>query len=310
VTGLHDDEIPIDADLVRALVAEALPQYADLDVWPLEASGSTNALFRLGSDLLVRMPRQPGGSGIEKEARWLPMVERELSIPVPTVIALGEPGLGYPERWSVNRYLQGRLPTVVADRVPPEGPRHGLADDLASLVRQLHAIEVPDAALHDEDLTWYRGGPLGDVDDSFRRSLAASREIDGLDLDLYAAVRVWDQVLEVARASDPAPSWYHGDLLAENLLVADDGRLSAVLDFGTLGVGDPAVDLVVAWEVLDPESRETFRRAVEVDDATWLRAMGWALYIAFVTFPYYWDTMPVRCADRRAMVRAVLGDGV
>ncbi|MET0526681.1 MAG: aminoglycoside phosphotransferase family protein [Nocardioides sp.] len=309
MAGLHDDEIPIDAALVRALVAEALPQYAGLDVRPLGASGSTNALFRLGSHLVVRMPRQTGGSALEKEARWLPMVERELSVAVPTVIAVGEPGLGYPERWSVNSYLDGSLPTVVAERVPPEGPRHGLADDLAVLVRQLHAIEVPDAALDDEELTWYRGGPLGDVDDSFRRSLAACREIDGLDLDLDAAVRAWDHALEAARDSDPAPSWYHGDLLAENLLVAEDGRLSAVLDFGTLGVGDPAVDLVAAWEVLDPESRETFRRAVDVDDATWWRAMGWALYIAFVTFPYYWDSMPARCADRRAMARAVLATG-
>jgi aminoglycoside phosphotransferase (APT) family kinase protein len=309
VAGLHDDELPIDADLVRALVADALPQYAGLDVRPLGASGSTNALFRLGDDLLVRMPRQPGGSAIAKEARWLPVIEPELSVAVPTVIAVGEPGHGYPERWSVNRYLEGRIPTVAADRVPPEGPRHGLAEDLAALVRELRAIEVPDDALHDEELTWYRGGPLSEVDDAFRRSLAASRGIDGLDLDLYAAVRTWDRILEATRASDPAPSWYHGDLLAENLLVADDGRVSAVLDFGTLGVGDPAVDLVVAWEVLDPESRATFRREVDVDDATWQRATGWALYIAFVTFPYYWDTMPARCADRRSMARAVLATG-
>lgn len=308
MAGLHDDEIPIDAELVRALVGLQLPRYAGLEVRPLGASGSTNALFRLGTDLLVRMPRQPGGSAIEKEARLVPLIERELSVAVPTVIAVGEPALGYPERWSVTRYLEGRLPTVAADRVPPEGPRHGLADDLARLVGELDAIEVPDAALRDEELTWYRGGPLSEVDDSFRRSVAACRELDGLELDLDAAARVWDQVLDATRDADPDPAWYHGDLLAENLLVRD-GRLCAVLDFGTLGVGDPSVDLVAAWEVLDPESRATFRRAVDVDDATWQRARGWALYIAFVTFPYYWDTMPARCADRRAMARAVLETG-
>ena len=197
---------------------------------------------------------------------------------------------------------------MAADRVPPEGPRHGLADDLARLIGELHAIEVPG-----------RGAPRRGADlvprpapERRGRQLPSVRgglpELDGLDLDLDAAVRVWDQVLEAARDADPAPSWYHGDLLAENLLVRD-GRLSAVLDFGTLGVGDPSVDLVAAWEVLDPESRVTFRRAVDVDDATWQRAMGWALYIAFVTFPYYWDTMPARCADRRAMARAVLATG-
>ena len=308
MADLHDDEIPIDAELVRALVGRQLPQYAGLDVRPLGASGSTNALFRLGADLLVRMPRQPGGSAIEKEARLVPLIERELSVAVPSVMAVGEPGLGYPERWSITRYLEGRLPTVAADRVQPDGPRHGLADDLARLIGELHAIEVPDAAVRDEELMWYRGRPLSEVDDGFRRSVAACRELDGLDLDLDAAVRVWNQILESTRDAEPLPAWYHGDLLAENLLVRD-GRLCAVLDFGTLGVGDPSVDLVAAWEVLDPESRATFRRAVDVDDATWQRAKGWALYIAFVTFPYYWDTMPARCADRRAMARAVLETG-
>ncbi len=244
MADLHGDEIPIDTEMVRALVARTLPEYAGLDVHRLGASGSTNALFRLGSDLLVRMPRQPGGSAIEREARWLPLIERELSVATPSVIAVGEPGFGYPEPWSVNRYLEGQLPTAAADRVPPEGPRHGLAEDLARLIRELRAIEAPDEALRDEELTWYRGRPLIEVDDSFRRSVAASRELDGLDLDLDAAVKVRDQVLEATRGA-------------------------AVLDFGTLGVGDPSVDLVAAWEVLDPESRVTFRRAVDVDEATW-----------------------------------------
>jgi aminoglycoside phosphotransferase (APT) family kinase protein len=102
-----------------------------------------------------------------------------------------------------------------------------------------------------------------------------------------------------------AVRWYHGDLLAENLLVAD-GRLAAVLDFGGLSVGDPTVDLVAAWEVLDADSRAVFRRAVDVDDATWLTVAGWALLLAVMTFPYYGDTMPARCASRRAMAANVL----
>jgi aminoglycoside phosphotransferase (APT) family kinase protein len=108
-------------------------------------------------------------------------------------------------------------------------------------------------------------------------------------------------------AQAEATGWYHGDLLAENLLVRD-GRLAAVLDFGGLSVGDPTVDLVVAWELLDPGARATFRDAVDVDDATWLRGRAWALALAVMTFPYYWTSMPARCADRLSLARAVLAD--
>jgi aminoglycoside phosphotransferase (APT) family kinase protein len=128
----------------------------------------------------------------------------------------------------------------------------------------------------------------------------------GLDLDACAAL--WTEAMALPSADDSAPPrWHHGDLVAENLLVRD-GRLAAVLDFGGLSLGDPTVDLVVAWEVLDPEARGTFREEVGVDDGDWLRGRAWALAIAVMTFPYYWATMPGRCADRLALARAVLAD--
>jgi aminoglycoside phosphotransferase (APT) family kinase protein len=106
---------------------------------------------------------------------------------------------------------------------------------------------------------------------------------------------------------DAPPRWYHGDLLGENLLVRD-GRLASLLDFGGLAVGDPTVDLMIAWDVLDPAAREVFRSAVGADDESWLRGRAWALTVALMTFPYYWRTMPDRCASRLAMARAVLAD--
>ena len=306
---LHDDELLIDLSLVRALVDHAFPDCATLPLSRLRASGSSNALFRLGDELLVRLPRQPGGSAtIEKEARWLPQIGPLLPVSVPEVVAVGEPDLGYPERWSVVRWLDGDIPTV-ADPASHAGPtRPALARDLAAVVTALRDIQVPDSALADPQLRWYRGAPLGSMDDTTRGYLAACQDISGLDLDLDAALRVWEEAMALPETGPGSePRWYHGDLMAENLLVRD-GRLAAVLDFGGLAVGDPTVDLIVAWEVLDPASRDEFRRAVAVDETSWLRGRAWALSLALGTFPYYWSTMPHRCASRLAVARSVLAD--
>jgi aminoglycoside phosphotransferase (APT) family kinase protein len=306
---LHEDEFLIDLSLVRALVGRALPECASLPLSPLPASGSSNALFRLGDELLIRLPRQPGGSAtIEKEAHWLPQIGPLLPVSVPEVVAVGEPDLGYPERWSVVRWLEGDVPTVVDPASRAASTRPALARDLAAVVTALHDIQVPDSALADPQLRWYRGAPLGSMDDTTRHNVAACRDISGLNLDLDAALRIWEEAMALPETGPGStPRWYHGDLLAENLLVRD-GRLAAVLDFGGLAVGDPTVDLVVAWEVLDPASREVFRRAVGVDQTSWLRGRAWALSLALITFPYYWCTMPDRCASRLAVVRSVLAD--
>jgi aminoglycoside phosphotransferase (APT) family kinase protein len=306
---LHDDELPIDLSLVRALVDRALPEWSSLALTPLRATGSSNALFRLGDELLIRLPRQPGGSAtIEKEAHWLPQIGPLLPVSVPEVVAVREPDLGYPERWSVVRWLEGDVPMAV-DPALGAGPTcQALARDLAAVVAALHDIPVPDSALADPQLRWYRGAPLGSMDDTTRRSVAACRDIAGLDLDLDAALRIWEAAMALPESDQGStPRWYHGDLMAENLLVRD-GRLAAVLDFGGLAVGNPTVDLVVAWEVLDASSREVFRRALEVDETSWLRGRAWALSLALMTFPYYWSTMPDRCASRLAVARSVLAD--
>ena len=310
---LHDDELRVDVRLVRALVDRALPEYASLPLSPLDSSGSSNALFRLGDEFLVRLPRQPGGSTtIEKEARWLPQIGPLLPVSVPEIVAIGERGLDYPERWSVVRWIDGNVPTVVDPRSEVVAARGSLAPalDLAAMVTALHAIVVPPSALADPSLRSYRGAPLAAQDMQTRRAIEACREISDLDLDLDldAALQVWEQAMTLPGIERVAtPRWYHGDLLAENLLVRD-GRLTAVLDFGGLAVGDPTVDLIVAWEVLDTASRDVFRQAVGADDPTWFRGQAWALTLALGTFPYYWVTMPDRCASRLAIARSIIAE--
>jgi len=305
---LHDDEIPIDTDLVRALVDRVMPQYAALPVRRLDSSGSSNALFRVGEHLLVRLPRQPGGSAaILKEARWLPVIGPSLPVGVPEVVAVFEPGGDYPERWSVVRWIDGEHPEVVTPGTPADPRREGLAAELAGVVNALRMAEIPSGAANDPDLRWYRGEPLATMDAMTRQNIDRCRALGDFGFDLDAAERLWDEAMRLPGASDrPPPRWYHGDLAAENLLMRD-GSLAAVLDFGGLSIGDPAVDLAVAWEVLDPPAREIFRSELGVDDATWLRGRAWALSITLMIW-YYWTTMPQRRSSRIAVGRNVLAD--
>jgi aminoglycoside phosphotransferase (APT) family kinase protein len=281
VTRLHDDELDVDEQLVRRLLGTVSSTYDAVPLRRFEATGSDNALFRLGDDLLVRVPRQPGGSRtIEKEQRWLPYVAPHLPVAVPEVVAVGEPAFGYPEKWSVVRYLDGERPELPE---PGQAPRHSLAADLAAVVRALRTLPVPDGAQHDRGLQWYRG---------------ESRPLVGhpdLTMDLDVVESAWDQTMRLPDAHRSGEArWYHGDLNAENLLVRD-GRLVAVLDFGGLSVGDPTIDLVVAWQLLDSAARTTFRDLLDVDDVTWRLGCGWALVLSVMGLPYYWDTMRDRC---------------
>ena len=306
--ALHVDEIPIDAELVRRLVSRVMPTYADAPIRRLASSGSTNALFRLGADLLVRLPRQPGGSEtIAKEARWLPVLGPLLPVPVPQVVAVFDPDCDYPERWSVIRWIAGAHPVVVDPQTPVDSGREELARNLSAFLNALRQAEIPPAAVNNPDLQSYRGQPLATMDHPTRENIERCRGLAGFGFDLDAAERIWADAMKLPESADRStPRWYHGDMAAENLLVRDDS-LTAVLDFGGLSVGDPTVDLVIAWEVLDPPARELFRSQIGVDEATWLRGRAWALSIALMIW-YYWTTMPQRRARCMAVGRNVLAD--
>lgn len=294
---MHADQLDASAEVVAALVAEQFPEWRALPVRPLPSTGTVNALFRLGAEIVLRFPLQPTAdpelrAELLREQEHARLLGRHLPIAVPEPLGLGEPGEGYPGPWTAYRWIPGE----------PIHPAHlgdldALARDLAGVVTALHAIDTGGRAWSGSG----RGGPLTDQDDGVRSALAVS----GALTDTAALAQVWDRCRD-ARRDDPADVWIHGDLMPGNLLVRD-GRLVAVIDLGTVGVGDPAVDLMPAWNLFDAGSRETYRRVLGVDDATWERGRGWALVQAINALPYYVETNPEMAAIARHTLRAVLG---
>ena len=287
---MHDDELAINAALVRRLLAEQLP---DLAGRPLRevGRGTVNAMFRLGDDLAVRLPRTAEWAGdLERERVWLPRLSERISLRVPEPVAEGRPTDEYPLPWAVYRWVDGDQyeDELVADE-------RGAAEDLARFVRELRAGPV-------------EGGPAAG-----RRPLAVLDEVTrvaiveaGDLLDTAAVLAAWDRALEAPVFAGDAV-WIHTDLLRPNLLV-QGGRLAAVIDFGAVGVGDPAADVIAAWTVFGAAGRARYREALEVDDATWERSRGYALTQAALIVPYYRETNPAFTASAQRTIGEVLAD--
>jgi aminoglycoside phosphotransferase (APT) family kinase protein len=286
---MHVDEIHTDEPLVRRLLAGQFPQWADLPLERVPSSGTDNALFRLGDDMVVRLPRIHWAVGsVDRDVRWLPLLAPRLPVAIPVPLTRGAPAEGYPWEWGVYPWLEGENPNV-------DGIAYldSLRPDVARFVASLHAVDVgggPPA---------FRGKPLVVQDEGARAALAA---LDGM-IDVDAATVAWNTALETPAWSGP-PVWIHGDLLPGNLLL-QGGRLTGVIDWGCLGVGDPACDLIVAWGLLSPEARNVFRAELRVDDGTWARGRGWALSIALIALPYYRETNPALAATARHLIREV-----
>jgi aminoglycoside phosphotransferase (APT) family kinase protein len=294
--ALHADEPPIDLPLVQRLVARQCPAYAHLPIVEFDSPGTTNAIYRLGADLQVRLPRRTSGvEELQKSLEWLPRLAPHLPVQIPVPVAQGAPGEGYPWPWSVARWLDG------TNAGPADLPDPGqAAHDLANLLRALHAIDAtggPLAVTHG-----FRSAPLAHTDAELRRSIAS---LPG-DIDRDAVAQVWERALRLP-AWDRAPVWSHGDLMPDNLLWLD-GRLSAVIDFGCLAVGDPACDLEIAWALFDRDGRRALRDAVGADEPLWLRGRAIALAHAVVYIPYYLHSRPKGVAAARAVLREVLSD--
>jgi aminoglycoside phosphotransferase (APT) family kinase protein len=295
---LHADEVDTDVSLVGRLLAAQFPQWAGLPIRPVPSWGTDNALYRLGDDMVARLPRRERTvETFQKERRWLPRLAPLLPLDVPVPLADGMPAEGYPFEWSVYRWLRGQDATVQPVTDPSQ-----LATDLAQFVAALQQIDTAGGPSPGEH-NFFRGEPLAARDASTRAAIVSLRAA----IDVDAVTAVWESALRSPEPDHP-PVWIHGDLDSRNLLV-EEGRLSGVIDWGGLGVGDPACDVMVAWKVLSANTRDLFRTALSVDESTWARARGWALSQALGALSYYTlETNPVLVLEAQRWMTEILAD--
>ena len=286
--------MPIDEPLVRRLLRGQFPQWSRLAVRPVESAGWDNVIYRLGTDLAVRLPRRRiGADQTAKEHQWLPVLGPQLPLAVPVPVGKGVPGERYPWHWTVCGWLPGEIAALT-----PVADMSRVAMSLAQFIRALQAIDSAGGPV-----CAFRGGTLADRDPVSQAAVAALRG----SFDVRPVLEAWDAAVAEPPWTGP-PVWMHGDLHPANLLVSNGG-LAGVIDFGLLGVGDPACDLMVAWTYLSANARQVFRDVLAVDDPTWARGRGWALHVGLIAAAYSADN-PVLGNTGRSTIREVLADCV
>lgn len=262
----------IDANLVKTLIKEQYPNFSDLKIVEVENSGNDNRTFHLGDSMLVRLPSgKEYASQIEKEMYWLPKLSPYISLDIPLPLFKGNPTKEYPFNWGIYKWIEGETltykNTLNLDL---------LAIDLAKFLKELQSIDAtlgPKAGKHN----FYRGGSLNIYDNETRIALKNLKNI----FDTNSLENIWKKCLKSKYTNKPV--WIHGDIAVGNLLIKD-GRLSAVIDFGILGTGDPACDYVMAWTFFSNKSREIFKSHLNCDEETFERAKGWALWKALISY--------------------------
>lgn len=291
---LHENEFDIDTELVQGLLIAQMPDLAELSLRRLDSWGTVNAVYRLGENLLVRLPRAPEYvRGPEREARWLPLFAQSLPIHVPKYERLGRPTSRYPSHWSVLEWVEGD-PASEATIIRLDQA----ANDLGEFVQALREVSTANAPTGGN----YRAFRLARVDADFRGWLAKLPD----DIDRFRVESVWNTSVSVGEWG-LRPSWVHTDLRGGNLIVRD-GRLAAVIDWEGCTVGDPSADHLAAWWLFDGDSRETFRTASGASKDTWSRAMGWALFMSVAAIPYYSETKPAFAGQARRALDEIISD--
>ena len=293
MTKMHENEFEIDENLVRSLLNSQCPQWAKLPIKAVFSSGTDNALFRLADEYVIRLPRLDGAfANITKEYEWVPKIAKLVNFHLSEPLFKGKPSQGYPSLWTIAKWNEGHNPDF------EQGNEYaGLAKDLAFFLNELHHIKLTNGPLS------RRGVALKKLD---AETSQAIHELQG-EMDSQLITSLWNR-LSNTPSWQKDPVWIHGDLLPGNILIQNN-RLSAVIDFSDVGIGDPACDCIIAWSLLNAESRKIFRASLNnMDEDTWERGRGWALSIALIILPYYKHTNPVFVSLANRMIEQVLLD--
>lgn len=292
----NNQPLIIDEKLVSHLVAIQFPQWKDFPIRPVAVGGWDNRTFHLGEHMLVRLPSAAAYvNQVEKEHRWLPILAPLLPLSIPVPLAMGEPEEGYPWRWSIYGWLEGDTAASA-----PIADLSDFATSLAQFLLALQHIDPMDGPVAGPH-NFYRGGALTTYDGETRQAIAVLKG----KIDVDTATDLWESALATSCQGEPV--WIHGDISAGNLLV-QEGQLSSVIDFGQLGIGDPACDLSIAWTLFEGESREVFRTMLPLDADTWARGRAWTLWKALVIAAGHTYTNAVEVAKPWRIIDDVLED--
>ncbi len=291
-------KLDITLSLVFDLVAEQFPHWAHLPLRPVSMQGWDNKTFRLGEDMSIRLPSaQMYASNVLKEQKWLALLAPFMPFPIPCPLAMGNPSKHYPWHWSIYRWIKGES----ANNLSAENLNFGvLASQLAHFLNELHKIDTKDGPLAG-DHNFYRGGSLSVYDTETRSSILELQDF----IDAKTITSIWEKAL--SSQWDKNPLWIHGDLSAGNILIKEH-ELTAVIDFGGMGVGDPACDLGIAWTFLTSESRGIFKSNWDLDQETWDRACGWVLWKALITLVSIKDKTSLEALKQQDTIHAVLNE--
>lgn len=297
--SVHADEMPIDEDTARLLIAEQFPQWRDESVRAVDADGTVNAIFRVGEGLAARFPRSLADAEdlqemLEHEAAAMRELAEHSPVATPAPVAIGAPGAGYPMPWSVQTWLPGHIAT-------PDAVAHStaFARDLAGLLRALRAADTRGRSFAGRG----RGGDLQDSDEWMEVCL---RESEGL-LPVGELRRLWSGFRMLPPAGPDVMT--HGDLTPPNLLLHGE-RLVGLLDGGGFAPADPALDLVSAWHLLEADARAVLRQELNVDDIEWQRGAAWAFQQSMGLVWYYRETLPAMSALGRSTLGRLLATAV
>ncbi len=291
-------KVEITSELVTKLILEQFPQLAHFTIKPVEFSGNDNRTFRLGNEMLIRMPSaQSYALQVKKEHKWLPILSRYLSHPIPKPLAIGQPSHDYPWNWSIYSWLPGESANTLTH---DQYDLNSIAIALALFLKELHKVDIKNAlkpGLHN----YWRGNHISIYDDQARSQIDELKDI----IDAKAALSLWEKAINSKWNNKPV--WIHGDLSSGNILIKDR-KLSAVIDFGCIGVGDPACDLVIYWTFFKNQSRKTFCKELELDNDTWIRASGWALWKATFELALLNDKASVKAIKQLNIIQEVCNE--
>ena len=292
------DNIEITLPLVKDLVAKQFPQWSNLLVKPIELSGWDHRTFHLGDEMLLRLPSAEGyAAQVLKEQKWLPKLAKCLNTKIPEPIAMGKPSKEYPWNFSIYNWIEGKSANSINldDKV-----LEIVASQLAQFLNELHKVDTLSAPMPGAH-NYYRGAHPSVYDKETRDAISNLKNI----IDTKKALLVWEKAIESKWDKDPV--WIHGDFSSGNILIKDN-KLNAVIDFGCTGIGDPACDLVIAWTFLKNKSRDIFKSEIDIDNNTWNRARGWALWKALITLDSNENKEDAQALEQFRIINDVLNE--